>query len=124
MSSAEDLRGYLGRLLGWTNTSAIDHALRSIELTREHRAQLVLCGHGDLVPLAYGQHRRALGADTPSSCAILVGVIRLHRYDRRRRVTLVIGVDERRPDRRQAVATAPVTRLPPGAISVAPAYRS
>jgi hypothetical protein len=84
----------------------------------------VLCGHGDLVPLAYGQHRRALGADTPSSCAILVGVIRLHRYDRRRRVTLVIGVDERRPDRRQAVATAPVTRLPPGAISVAPAYRS
>jgi len=65
MSSAEDLRGYLGRLLGWTNTSAIDHALRSIELAREHRAQLVLCGHGDLVPLAYGLHRRALGADTP-----------------------------------------------------------
>jgi hypothetical protein len=65
MSPAEDLRGYLGRLLGWTNTSAIDHALRSIELAREHRAQLVLCGHGDLVPLAYGLHRRALGADTP-----------------------------------------------------------
>ena len=39
-------------------------------------------------------------------------------------VTLVIGVDERRPDRRQAVATGPVTRLPPGAISVARAYRS
>jgi len=39
-------------------------------------------------------------------------------------VTLVIGVDERRPDRRQAVATAPVTRLPPGAISATPAYRS
>jgi hypothetical protein len=65
MSSAEDLRGYLGRLLGWANTSAIDHALRSIELAREHRAQLVLCGHGDLVSLAYGQHRRALGANTP-----------------------------------------------------------
>jgi hypothetical protein len=65
MSSAEELRGYLGRLLGWTNTDAIDHALRAIDLAREHRAQLVLCGHGDLVPLAYGLHRRALGAETP-----------------------------------------------------------
>jgi hypothetical protein len=65
MSTTEELRGYLGRLLGWTNTSAIDHALRSIELAREHRAQLVLCGSGDLVPLAYGLHRRALGAGTP-----------------------------------------------------------
>jgi hypothetical protein len=65
MSRVEGLRGYLGRLLGWTNTSAIDHALRSIDLARKHRAQLVLCGHGDLVPLAYGLHRRALGADAP-----------------------------------------------------------
>jgi hypothetical protein len=65
MSSTDDLRGYLGRLLGWTNTSAIDHALRSIDFAREHRAQLVLCGQGDLVPLAYGLHRRALGADMP-----------------------------------------------------------
>src|ERR1044071_6847029 len=65
MSSMESLRGYLGRLLGWANTSAIDHALRSIELAREHRAQLVLCGQGDLVPLAYGLHRHALGADAP-----------------------------------------------------------
>jgi len=65
MSSTEDLRGYLGRLLGWTNTSAIDHALHSLDLAREHRARLVLCGPGDLVPLAYGLHRRALGADTP-----------------------------------------------------------
>jgi hypothetical protein len=65
MSSTEELRGYLGRLLGWTNTGAIDHALRAIDLAREHRAQLVLCGRGDLVPLAYGLHRRALDADTP-----------------------------------------------------------
>jgi hypothetical protein len=65
MLTTKELRGYLGRLLGWTNTSAIDHALRSIELAREHRAQLMLCGRGDLVPLAYGLHRRALGADTP-----------------------------------------------------------
>src|SRR5215470_483831 len=65
MSATEELRGYLGRLLGWTNTRAIDSALQSIDLAREHRAQLVLCGHGDLVPLAYGLHRRALGADAP-----------------------------------------------------------
>ena len=65
MSNVEGLRGYLGRLLGWSNTSAIDHALQCIGLAREHRAQLVLCGHGDLVPLAHGLHRRALGTDTP-----------------------------------------------------------
>jgi hypothetical protein len=65
MSSTEELRAYLGRLLGWANTGAIDHALRSIELAREHRAQLVLCGHGDLVPLAHGLHRRAFGGDAP-----------------------------------------------------------
>lgn len=65
MSTTEELRGYLGRLLGWTNTSAIDHALRSIDLAREHRAQLVVCGGGDLVPLAYGLHRRAFGGDAP-----------------------------------------------------------
>jgi hypothetical protein len=65
MSSTEELRAYLGRLLGWANTGAIDHALRAIELAQEHRAQLVLCGAGDLVPLAHGLHRRAFGDDTP-----------------------------------------------------------
>jgi hypothetical protein len=65
MSPTEELRGYLGRLLGWTNTGAIDDALHSIAFARDHRAQLVLCGQGDLVPLAYGLHRRALGAETP-----------------------------------------------------------
>jgi len=63
--STEELRGYLGRLLGWTNTRAIDQALRSIELARDHRAQLALCGRGDLVPLAHGLHRRALSPDAP-----------------------------------------------------------
>ena len=65
MSTTEQLREYLGRLLGWTKTGAIDHALRSIELAREHRAQLVLCGHGDLVPVAHGLHRRTLGTNAP-----------------------------------------------------------
>lgn len=65
MPGTDELRSYLGRLLGWANTSAIDDALRSIDLAREHRAQLVLCGPGDLVPLACGLHRRALGPDAP-----------------------------------------------------------
>jgi hypothetical protein len=65
MSGTDNLRRYLSRLLGWTNTSAIDNALRSIDLAQEHRAQLVLCGAGDLVPIAYEVHRRALGRDAP-----------------------------------------------------------
>jgi hypothetical protein len=63
-TETEELRAYLGRLLGWKNISAIDHAPRSIDLAREHRP-LVRCRHGDLAPVAYGLHRCALGADTP-----------------------------------------------------------
>jgi hypothetical protein len=65
MTTADELRRYLSRLLGWSNTSAIDNAQRSLDLAREHRAQLLLCGAGDLVPIAYALHRRALGPDTP-----------------------------------------------------------
>jgi len=65
MTSVDELRQYLSRLLGWSNTSAIDNALRSLELARERRAQLLLCGAGDLVPIAYALHRRALGPGTP-----------------------------------------------------------
>jgi hypothetical protein len=65
MSDTDELQRYLSRLLGWTNTNAIEDALRALDLAREHRAQLVLCGAGDLVPIAHGLHRRAFGADTP-----------------------------------------------------------
>ena len=65
MTSANELRRYLSRLLGWSHTSVIDNALRSLDLAREHRAQLLLCGAGDLVPIAYAIHRRALGPDRP-----------------------------------------------------------
>jgi hypothetical protein len=65
MARTDELRPYLSRLLGWANTNAIDDALRSLDLARAHRAQLVLCGSGDLVPIAHGVHRRAFGADTP-----------------------------------------------------------
>jgi hypothetical protein len=65
MSMTDELRSYIARLLGWANTDAIDQALRSVDLARRHRTQLVICGQGDLVAVAHGLHRRAFGADAP-----------------------------------------------------------
>lgn len=66
MTQAPDtLRSYVERLIGWSNSVAIDQALRSIELARNHRAQLVICGNGDLVPIAYRLHRRVFGEAAP-----------------------------------------------------------
>jgi hypothetical protein len=65
MLASDELWGFLARLLGWTSGRAVDHALRSIELAVSHRAALVLCGEGDLVPIAHALHRRTLGADRP-----------------------------------------------------------
>jgi len=61
------LRGFLARLLGWRTdrTEAVDHALRSVRMAMTRRAPLVLCGDGDLVPIAHAIHRRTLGADRP-----------------------------------------------------------
>lgn len=67
MLASDELRGFLARLLGWTSDRAVavDHALRSVDLAATHRAHLVLCGAGDLVPIAYALHRWTLGADRP-----------------------------------------------------------
>jgi hypothetical protein len=59
------LRGYLGRILGWSAEQAIESALRSIELSIAHRAALVLLGDSDLVPIANELHRRTIGAERP-----------------------------------------------------------
>jgi hypothetical protein len=61
------LRGFLARMLGWRSDriEVVDHALRSIRLAATHRAALVLCGDGDLVPVAGSIHRHALGDDRP-----------------------------------------------------------
>lgn len=61
------LRAYCQRLLGWgqERQQAVDHALRSLRLTRTRRGALFLQGAGDLVPIAHGLHRRVLGANTP-----------------------------------------------------------
>jgi hypothetical protein len=55
----------MGRLLGWSEARAVDLAVRSLESAIDHRAALVLCGDGDLVPIAHGLHRRTLGAARP-----------------------------------------------------------
>src|SRR5690242_5078432 len=59
------MRAFLARMLGWSNERAVDLALRSLTLALDHRAALVLCGEGDLVPIAWTLHRHTLGADRP-----------------------------------------------------------
>lgn len=61
------LRGFLARMLGWRGerTEVVDRALRSIRMSASRRAALVLCGDGDLVPIARSIHRHALGGDRP-----------------------------------------------------------
>lgn len=63
--AGDELRGFLGRLLGWTYERTIDAALASIDLAASHVAELVLCGAGDLVPVARALHRRTLGGARP-----------------------------------------------------------
>jgi pSer/pThr/pTyr-binding forkhead associated (FHA) protein len=57
------LRGFLARLLGWgaDRLVAIDQALRAVRTAATRRGALIICGSGDLVPLAHGLHRLTLG---------------------------------------------------------------
>jgi hypothetical protein len=59
------LRGFLARLVGWNQERTLQLAVRSLKLAAEHQAALVLCGEGDLVPIAWALHRRTLGASKP-----------------------------------------------------------
>jgi len=61
------LRGFLRRLLVWRTDrlAVVDHALRALRRAATRRSALVLCGDGDLVPIARAIHRRAFGADRP-----------------------------------------------------------
>src|ERR1051325_4719947 len=65
MPASDKLRPFLGRMLGWSDERAVELALRSIALAVEHRAALVLCGEGDMVPLAWALHQRTLGPARP-----------------------------------------------------------
>jgi hypothetical protein len=61
------LRGFLARILGFSEDSSetVDLALRSMRLSATRRVALALCGDGDLVSIARGLHRFALGDDRP-----------------------------------------------------------
>jgi hypothetical protein len=65
MKASNKLRAFLARILGWSNERAVELALRSLALALNHRATLVLCGEGDMVPIAWALHRRTLGPDRP-----------------------------------------------------------
>jgi hypothetical protein len=65
MLASDELRGFVARLLGWDNRHSVELAVRTLELAAEHRTELVLCGAGDLVPIARALHRRNLGVERP-----------------------------------------------------------
>jgi hypothetical protein len=46
MSSGDDLRGFLARLLGWDAFPAVDRALRSVKRAVGERVPLVFHGDG------------------------------------------------------------------------------
>jgi hypothetical protein len=53
-----ELRAFLARILGWSNTSAVELAVVSVTLAAAGYTTLVLCGKGDVVPSAQALHRR------------------------------------------------------------------
>ena len=65
MQVTKQLRAFLARMLGWSDERAVELAVRSLALAVGHRATLVLCGDGDMVPIAQALHRRTLGRDKP-----------------------------------------------------------
>jgi len=66
-SRSFELRCFLARLLGWSEsrTEVVDQALRSVRASAARRSALVLCGEGDLVPTARSIHRHSRGTDRP-----------------------------------------------------------
>lgn len=61
------LRGYMSRLLGFSSEAqnAVDEAMRSLRLCGCLQSSLVLCGGGDLVPIARKFHEAILPANAP-----------------------------------------------------------
>lgn len=61
------LRGFLARLLGWSEDQlpVVDRALRAVRTAATRRSPLLVCGDGDLVPIAQSLHRQALGEAKP-----------------------------------------------------------
>jgi pSer/pThr/pTyr-binding forkhead associated (FHA) protein len=61
------LRNFLERLLGWGTDRivTVDRALRAVRTAATRRGALLVCGDGDLVPLAQSVHRQTLGEARP-----------------------------------------------------------
>jgi hypothetical protein len=61
------LRNFCQRLLGWGSDRLrdVDHALRALRLAQACGSSLVLCGEGDLVPVAHALHRHMRDVDAP-----------------------------------------------------------
>lgn len=61
------LRNFCKRLLGWSadRLHDVDHAMRAIRLAQACRSALILCGEGDLVPVAHALHRYVRGEHAP-----------------------------------------------------------
>jgi hypothetical protein len=61
------LRSFLARLLGWKNerTGMVDLALRTVRMAATRRTALMLCGDGDLVPIARAIHRHVRNSHRP-----------------------------------------------------------
>jgi hypothetical protein len=57
------LRDFLARLLGWSadRTAVIDRAVRALRTAAARRGALLVCGKGDLVPIARSLHVRTRG---------------------------------------------------------------
>lgn len=58
MRDVAGMRAFLARILGWSDTSAVERALAAVTLAATGCTALVLCGEGDLVPIAWALHRR------------------------------------------------------------------
>ena len=61
------LRALVTRLIGWSDERRrdVDRAVRGLRDAALRRAALVLCGDGDLVPIARRLHDETLGAERP-----------------------------------------------------------
>jgi FHA domain-containing protein len=61
------LRSFLARLLGWSSERGeiVDQALRAVRMAATRRTTLVLCGDGDLVPIAWAIHRHVRKSTRP-----------------------------------------------------------
>lgn len=58
MWSGDKLRAFLARIMGWSDKHAVELAANSVTLASAGCVALVLCGEGDLVPIALALHRR------------------------------------------------------------------